>query len=370
MPKIAKEVQDGLAREQRLRAEITKEEKDAKLGTATVDREITAMKSVMLQAQMEENKANRELLARTESRSKQLESQVDSLFEQKRLLTEIAEELPKVKFEPTVTEPVKPRGTGGARTREPDLEAAAQREIDAIRAELDAMEVEWEFESDLIAAEQKMLERQRKRADTAKQAARDAQEAAEEAALFKRQSDTEGIYSFIGALGQLVPELGAVEQAMQRVTAVFDMFRDGQISFAEAVAGSATEVAAAVARNVGGVKAEAAVRSAYHLAMGFGTLATPWISAGHFTAAAMLAGVATGVIKTGGGGGGGASQSGGMGRPAREQASGASGGGGSGVTVNNYTLRAGVVDGQSTTRAFRRAELASRNTGFAHAGGW
>ena len=262
----------------------------------------------------------------------------------------------------------KPRGGGGARRPERDMVAEAQREIDAIMGELESMAVEWEFEGDLIAEEQKMLERQRKRAEAAKQAAKDAKEAADEAAMLRRESDTEGIYSFIGALGQLVPELGAVEQAMQRVTAVFDMFRDGQVSFADAVAASATEVAASVARSVGGVKAEAAVRSAYHLAMGFGTLATPWISAGHFTAAAMLAGVATGVIKTGGGG---APAGGGMGRPAQAQASssGANIGGGN-TTVNNYTLRAGVVDGQSTTRAFRRAELASRNTGFAHAGGW
>jgi hypothetical protein len=38
--------------------------------------------------------------------------------------------------------------------------------------------------------------------------------------------------------------------------------------------------------------------------------------------------------------------------------------------TNVYNLSAGVVDGQSTTRAFRRAEIQSRNTGFAHAGGW
>lgn len=371
LPKIARELEEGLAREQRLRAEIAKEQMDARLGTQTVEKEITAMKSLQLQQQMEDNKFNREVLAGTQRRSKELEGQVDSLFEQKALLQEIAEELPKQEFKPPKTQDPKPRGgAGGSRVREPDLEAAAQREIDLIMQELEAAQLEVEFEADVRAAEERTLERQKKRAEEAKRAADEARKAAAEAAMVQRESDTEGIYSFIGALGQLVPELGAVEQAMQRVTAAFDLFRDGQMSFAEAVATSATEVAASVARSVGGVKAEAAVRSAYHLAMGFGTLATPFISAGHFTAAAMLAGVATGVIKTGGGGGASA-PSGGMGRPAQASASsGGSGAGGGNTTVNNYTLRAGVVDGQSTTRAFRRAEMASRNTGFAHAGGW
>lgn len=372
LPKVQAELNEGVEKEKALRAELETAQMDAKLGIKREDSELMHMKSIMFQQQVEENKANRGLLATTELRTSELENQVGELVEQKRLLGEIVVLSETAVFvDPTAKkdppkDPPKPRGT---RPTRPDAEALAMREIDAIREEFEAVAREREFEADLRDDDMKAIARQRKQAEAAEKAAEDAKKAVAEAAMVKRSSDTEGIYEFIGALGQLIPELGIVSESMQKVTDGFDKFRDGQISFSEAVATSATEVAASVARSLGGLRAEAAVRSAYNLAMGFATLATPWISAGHFTAAAMLAGVATGVIKTGGGGGASAPASG-MGRPSQAQSASSGGGGGGGMTVNNYTLRAGVVDGQSTTRAFRRAEMASRNTGFAYAGGW
>jgi hypothetical protein len=45
-------------------------------------------------------------------------------------------------------------------------------------------------------------------------------------------------------------------------------------------------------------------------------------------------------------------------------------GGGGGTITNVYNLQTGIVDGQSTAMAFRRAEMTARNTGMASAGGW
>ena len=44
--------------------------------------------------------------------------------------------------------------------------------------------------------------------------------------------------------------------------------------------------------------------------------------------------------------------------------------GGGGTITNVYNLQTGIVDGQSTAQAFRRAEMQARNTGMASAGGW
>jgi hypothetical protein len=156
---------------------------------------------------------------------------------------------------------------------------------------------------------------------------------------------------------------------MDEINNVFQQFTDGQMSMTQALGQGAMEIAAFAAKSIGGVKAEAAVRAIYEGAMGFATLATPAISAGHFTAAAMLAGVATGVI------GGSAAPSAsaaskGMGKPSTSPTGNAGSGNNGGPVTNVYNLTAGVIDGQSTTRAFRRAELQSRGSGFATAGGW
>jgi len=183
-------------------------------------------------------------------------------------------------------------------------------------------------------------------------------------------SDAQPVMDFANALSSnLVPALGEVQGLMSEVTDIFQKFTDGQMSMTQALGQGAMEIAAFAAKSIGGVKAEAAVRAIYETAMGFATLATPAISAGHFTAAVMLAGVATGVIGGGGAAGGAASK--GMGKPSTSSSGNAGGASGNGGPVTNvYNLTAGVIDGQSTTRAFRRAELQSRGSGFATAGGW
>jgi hypothetical protein len=172
------------------------------------------------------------------------------------------------------------------------------------------------------------------------------------------------VLDFAGALtSNLVPALGEVEAAMARVTDIFEQFREGQMSMTQAIGAGAMELAAFTAKSIGGVKAEAAVRAAYELAMGFATLTTPAISAGHFTAAAMLTGVATGVI------GGGASASSkaapNAAEPRKKEATATDKSG----SMNVYNIQAGIGDPQSIRRTLVQADRASSGTGYTRWGG-
>jgi hypothetical protein len=277
--------------------------------------------------------------------------------------------------------PARPRGGGrsGVDRRRQELDRAereAQAIIDALQMQLGAMYEEGleelELDQELAAEARARDERRKKELEEARKASEEAMKLQQELADKARFDMTEPVFAFADALrGSLIPELDAFTGVMDKVMAQFYAFREGQVSLTQAIAAGATEIVASAARSIGGVKAEAAVRAIYETAMGFATLGNPVISAGHFTAAGLLAGVATGVISTGGGAAKSAA-AGGLGKPAAStgMAMGSSGGGGGGSVTNVYNLNAGVVDGQSTTRAFRRAEVQSRNTGFAIAGGW
>ena len=131
--------------------------------------------------------------------------------------------------------------------------------------------------------------------------------------------------------------------------------QEAQSAANDALVGGAQAGAAAVAKLIGGVRAEAAVRAAFSVGMGFATLANPVVSAGHFTAAALLGAVALGA---GGGGarGGGSARGGSSG--------GSSGGGGnSGPTtvVNNFSTL--VTDPHHVSRALQQTSRAVFGTG-------
>jgi hypothetical protein len=164
-----------------------------------------------------------------------------------------------------------------------------------------------------------------------------------------------------------VPAFGEISSVIGQVADQLGKYKDGQTSMAKAVTGSASAIAGAIAKQVGGVKAEAGIRAIFETAMGFATLANPIESAGHFTAAAMFGLAAGGVLKTGASSGAGGQQA-----PATRAASttASSNTGGGGPITNVYNLQTGIVDGQSTARAFRQAEQQARNTGMASAGGW
>ena len=260
------------------------------------------------------------------------------------------------------------RGKSAEERRRAELDRAekdAQSMIDALSQSIQALYAAGEEEVDLdaeLAAEAKAREERRKKAaDEAEKAAERLKKAMEQADKDERESIAQPYIDLANALGEhLGPELAMIEQMMGAVTAQFDKFVAGQQGFADAVAGSAHAVARAVAEQAGGVRALAAVDAAYHLYKGFGTMFTnPAESAGHFIAAAGLGAVAAGIISTGGGAGGGAGKTRGIDRPAprEEQRQAASGG----VT---YNISAGVMDGQSVSRAIRTSERASAGTGY------
>jgi chromosome segregation ATPase len=200
-------------------------------------------------------------------------------------------------------------------------------------------------------------------------AAQVAAEELEKARLAKPLEDLEKYKEGIGQLTQMaVPAFGEIGTVLSQVTDQLQKYKDGQTSMTKAVTNSASSIAGAIAKQVGGVKAEAGVRAIFETAMGFATLVSnPVESAGHFTAAAMFGLAAGGVLKTGA-----SSGAGGQKAPATRTASttATSNTGGGGPITNVYNLQTGIVDGQSTARAFRQAEQQARNTGMASAGGW
>ena len=171
-------------------------------------------------------------------------------------------------------------------------------------------------------------------------------------------------------LGQMqAPVFEVVTESLAGINAQMGKFKEGQQSLTTAIVGSAGAIAGAVGKKIDNVKLEAGIRALFETAMGFATLGNPAESVGHFTAAAMFGLVAGGVIPTTAKSG---KDGGGSKAPAKTEAKSRDSmmGGGGGQVTNVYNLQTGIVDGQSTAQAFRRAEMQARNTGMASAGGW
>jgi hypothetical protein len=200
--------------------------------------------------------------------------------------------------------------------------------------------------------------------------------AAEDAAKMREQLDRENLAGYVTnfsdalqTLGQVqAPAFEVVSESLAGINAQMGKFKDGQQSLTTAIVGSAGAIAGAVGKKIDSVKVEAGIRALFETAMGFATLGNPAESAGHFTAALMFGLVAGGAIKATPR----ASDGGGSKAPAKAATStrDSTMGGGGGTITNVYNLQTGIVDGQSTAMAFRRAEMTARNTGMASAGGW
>ena len=147
--------------------------------------------------------------------------------------------------------------------------------------------------------------------------------------------------------GDKFPELFGALSEIQTIT---QQVTDGKMKLGEALAASGAAALANTAKAIGGIRAEAALRAAYEVGLGFATLANPIESAGHFTAAALLGAVAVGA----GGGSGGVRASSGGGRES------ASSGGPTTVVYNFSTM---VTDRQQVTTALRQSQRSSRGTG-------
>lgn len=153
-------------------------------------------------------------------------------------------------------------------------------------------------------------------------------------------------------VAEVMPEMSAALSEVQAITAKVS---EGKLGLSEALAQGATAIAANAAKAIGGVRAEAAVRAAYEIGMGFATLANPVVSAGHFTAGALLGAVALGA---GGGSSGGArSSSGGSVGYVPD-----SPGKGGGTTIWNISTL--VTDPHTLQRANASSARATRGTGI------
>jgi hypothetical protein len=258
--------------------------------------------------------------------------------------------------------PTNPRGSPGPR-KESDSERR-QRIMRQEREELQRqIRANREFTAQVIENSKLREEREKAEAKFAEQVAEQRKKFQEANERFERMDAAGPVMDLANALSQhLGPALSFVEQAMQQVTDIFQSFVDGQTSLADAVAGSAHAITRSVAEQVGGVKALAAVDAAYHLYKGFGTAFTnPAESAGHFVAAAGLGLVAAGIIPTGTAGAKKPDQRG-IGRREESQAS------DTGERTVVYNISAGVMDGQSVSRAVRQSERSSRGTGYSARG--
>jgi len=106
----------------------------------------------------------------------------------------------------------------------------------------------------------------------------------------------QGVADATSLVAERMPEMGAALAEVQGITA---NVISGKMKLGEALAAGGVAIAANAARAIGGVRAEAAVRAAYEFGMGWATLETPPISAGHFIASGLLAAVAGGAGKGG-----------------------------------------------------------------------
>ena len=153
-----------------------------------------------------------------------------------------------------------------------------------------------------------------------------------------------------GLVAQAMPEMGSALAEVQAITA---QVVEGKMSLNNALAAGATAIAANAAKAIGGVRAEAAVRAAYEVGMGFATIGNPFVSAGHFTAAALL-----GAVAAGAGGGGGGSRAGGSSRGESR------GGGSNGPSTVVYNFSTLVTDRQQVVSAVRQSQRSTRGTGL------
>lgn len=186
------------------------------------------------------------------------------------------------------------------------------------------------------------------------------------AALAKMRDDAKELADVLrqvadatGLVADAMPEMGA---ALSEVQAITESVVEGKMGLTQALAAGATALAANAAKAIGGVRAEAAVRAAYEIGMGFATLANPVISAGHFTAGALLGAVAAGAGKGGGASGGARSSSGGSAGFVPDRTS---GGGQSGPMIVNISTFAS--DPHTMQRMIAQSRRGTAGTGISQA---
>jgi len=177
------------------------------------------------------------------------------------------------------------------------------------------------------------------------------------------------------AFPELGDAMGGINQAMQKhaqqVAKDKDLIAKGELSAAEATVNAeqsrtqaiiegSTAGLGAIAKLIGGKKAEYAIRAAGEVAMGFATLTNPVESAGHFVAAGLFAAAAGTSAPSGGGAGGGAGAA--QETPTSSSMGYDQGGGGQRTVVYNFSTL--IADRQQVGRAIRDSELVGQRNGY------
>lgn len=126
------------------------------------------------------------------------------------------------------------------------------------------------------------------------------------------------IAGFSAALVEALPGIGAFNVALSQLAETWTAWGEGSLTTRDAVIGSLGAIAKAGAQELKNERLRAGVLSIIELGLGFANLANPPVAAGHFTASAILGGVAlfgsgSGSSRGAGGGAGG----GGTPRPVR-----------------------------------------------------
>lgn len=108
------------------------------------------------------------------------------------------------------------------------------------------------------------------------------------------------IESASGAMGQFSSNMASAMEMSGGLTSLIGQVTAGTMDQTAAVDAGIGVIGSGIASFVDGEREKAAVLAVMEAARGFATVATPWVSAGHFAAAAMFGAVAGGVIGGGG----------------------------------------------------------------------
>lgn len=186
---------------------------------------------------------------------------------------------------------------------------------------------------------------------------------------------TQAVLGAADAFPDLGDAMNGINSAMQKHSAQVakdkDRIAKGELTAAQATVNAeqsrtqaiiegSTAGVGAIAKLIGGKKAEYAIRAAGEVAMGFATLTNPVESAGHFVAAGLFAAAAGTSAPTGGGAGGGAGAA--QETPTSSSMGYDQGGGGQRTVVYNFSTL--IADRQQVGRAIRDSELVGQRNGY------
>lgn len=307
---------------------------------------------------------------------------------------------------PEEKKPKIPTGIASSKTTPSDLEVLMEPWTKAIGKKYGINQQEWatrrvnlridwdaNFEKAQKASDERLDKEEKARLELAEKLAKDEQDVFDKAYLdaqiagFSELADTvdkasssfDGFARSVIAAADAFPELGdamgGINQAMQKhaqqVAKDKDRIAKGELTAAEATVNAeqsrtqaiiegSTAGLGAIAKLIGGKKAEYAIRAAGEVAMGFATLTNPVESAGHFVAAGLFAAAAGTSAPSGGGAGGGAGAT--QETPSSSSMGYDQGGGGQRTVVYNFSTL--IADRQQVGRAIRDSELVGQRNGY------